>query len=588
MGQHAASPLRPPPGARAVVFRGDDASAVARAVREAAGDGFVLPVGPYRYPYAAVVQLLRDAGLYLDPAGETATDPVLSREALTDMLRTLLPRGVRIGILDATRLDRASADLLGALAATAQLATEYGFAASGLIIGAPAELPESLQLPKADIREVAAHAQPTPEPSSTAVRLLRLLMGAPHPVREESLAAVAALTQATLRSALNELAAAEMVETRARIGLGPAQISAEPLTGPWLESAETLLPCARLAVQPDPGQARHLAREAWQRGEPETAAYYFSLSGEDAGGAADDLLFGRALAATGAGASAREILLRHEDDPAGILDTAMLGAELAEQGEISMAHTEKLLRRAERTSAAPLARAVRAKLLLKQGNADAARNLLRRTTKAELGACPPEVRLEHELAVIAATANGIERHLREAAACCTTRLQSRRLAAVRLLRDSDAEVLAAKLAAESLDAHALRLMSKDAISAALRHILEPIVPTERSLATDPAALFARLRAHGATVLAALIGDRLEIQPPAARTRPGLASQLEEKLLRLRARPQALSLGRDEFSGLGPFAGGSALVLFEYGTAGPLIVVFRTAGLPMIEHLLGDK
>ncbi|MCB9894880.1 MAG: hypothetical protein H6839_10550 [Planctomycetes bacterium] len=568
-----------------MVFRGDDACAVARAVREAVGDGIVLPSGPYRYPYAGIVQLLRAAGLFHDPTGDTATDPVLSREALTDLLRELLPGGGRIGVLDVGALDRASAVLLGAFAETAQLAAEGGFAATGVVLGAPSDVPEVLQLPKADIRDTSPLGLPPATPSANARRVLALVAGAPHPVHEDSLATVTGLSRTALQSALRELAAADYVEIGVRVGLGPARLDLEPESRPWLETIETRLPAARLAVNPEPALAWHLAREAWSRSEPQVAIHCFSLAGGAEPAPADEVLFARALAATGNAAAACELLDKLEDNPGVTLQAALLAADLAACGVLSLQRAEKLLRRAERSDDAVAARAARSSLLLKQGKPDAAFNLLRRTTKPELELCPPDARLEHELAVIAAASGGADKHRKPAETLCVTRAQRRRLALAAVQHDPSGEDLAVRLAAEDLDAPALRDVQEKSRIAALAGIMQPRAVATRAPAATPGELFQRLREHGATVLAALVGDSLEIYPPGAQTRPGLASQLDEKLRRLRAHPHAVSFARDEFAGLGPFRGGAALALTEFGNAGPLIVVFRGDTLPAIEHLL---
>jgi hypothetical protein len=113
--------IEAPAGARVVVFRGRDAACVARAVRTAVGGGLMLPAGPYRYPYAGVVQLLREADLFHDPAADTADDLILTREALADQLWAVLRRDVSIGIPCVESIDHASAQLFASFAAIALL-----------------------------------------------------------------------------------------------------------------------------------------------------------------------------------------------------------------------------------------------------------------------------------------------------------------------------------------------------------------------------------------------------------------------------------------------------------------------------------
>lgn len=588
MGQHSFSRLQAT--APACVISGADACAVARAVQREVNAGIVLPAGPYRYPYAALVHLLRLAGLFQDPAGETATDPVLSREALTDLLRQLLPRGVRIGLVCADRLDHASAELLGAFAATARLALAHGLQACGLVIGTLGHLPEGLQGIEAELRSVPGNPEPSTQLSPEASRLLSLLAGAPHPVLETSLLQASGLPGPSARAALRELAAAELVDLQARLALGPAtlRLDTEPEVEAWADTPEVRLPHARLAVARDPMLALHLGRQALIHDEPELAAHCFAMA--ETSSAHDRLLEAVALVRSGAvdaGLAVLEQLRERALSGPDALQRGVLAALLAEHGRLPAATADALLRKAERAGATVASVAWRARLLVRQGAFGKARNLLRRTRRAELAQQPPDTRIEHALAEAACLAGlgdrrAAESRLQEAAAICTTRGSRRRLASVA------ADSQAVRLAADDLDATALAAAEPQAVRDALGGLFAEATSAIGS-ADDITALFDRLHAHGATLLAALVGEELELRPPAAHAHPGLAARLESKLRQIRAIPQAVVMAQEDLTGLGAFSGRSQLVLHSHGAAGPLLAVFKGGSLPPLERLLGgDK
>jgi hypothetical protein len=589
MGQHSSSRLQPPAGARIRVIRGGDACAVARAVRLAVGDGIVLPAGPYRYPYAAVVHLLRLAGLFQDPAGDTATDPVLTREALTDSLRLLLPRGVHIGVVGADCLDRASASMLGAFAETARLAARHGLRPSGLVLGAVGELPPQLQSEQAELLTVAGLPDPLPRLSPEALLLLALLKGAPHPVQESALLQAGGLPGPALRGALRELASAELAEPSFRVALGPAaaRLELEPRAQAWLDTPEVWLPHARLAAGHDPALALHLGNQALQHDDPVVAAHCFALAGS--GAVHDRVAHGLALARGGSPDAARALfdeLRGAEPASAEVLQLGILAALLSEQGRLPQPEADALLRKAERAGAPAGARAWRARLLAQGGANAAARNLLRRTRRAELEQQPPEIRLEHALAEAACLRGlgdprGAANRLAQAAALCATRADMRRVAKAA----SDPRELS--LAAEDLDAAVLAAADPAEARLALEALFAATAPVAHP-ADELGALFERLRAHGATLLAALVGEVLELHPPGAHAQPGLAARLEARLRMLRAFPQAVTVDRDELANLGSFSGHSALVLHSHGSAGPLIAVFKGGNLPPLQSLLGEE
>lgn len=571
MKQGAAGVPRQTPGARVRVIRGGDACAVARAVRETVEDGIVLPAGPYRYPYAAVSALLRIAGSFVDPPGETTTDPVLSREPLVDGLRKLLARGNVISVTLADKLDAASAELLGRYAATAHLAVEHGLQPGGLVLGTLGELPSAFRFDSADIRDVEPQNAPKPKLSDDARHVLRLVAGAPHPVRQNILRAASGLAAAYLQTALVELAAGDLIEVGERIGLGPAAESGEACPE-WQGTPEVFLPAAALSISGDPRLARQLGHAALQRGEFNTGVYCFGFTKSER--VSDAIAYGRALAGTGKVEPAKAIFdeLAKQDLPE-VESTALgaLGVLLAERGALKPQGADRVLKRFNNVTS----RGWRIRLKVWQGQYDSARNLVRRTTREELEYAQPAVRLEHQLAIIAALRHSgqeakVEKKLREAEELCTTRAERRRLG-----------VDTARLAALDLDAPFLR----DCGGAEVLKELLATSPGPEIRAHTPKEMFANLRVHGATLLAALEGESLVVVPPGALARPGLAAHVGSKLRRMREYPEAFSFGSDEFESLGPFAGRSTLALQRSG--GPMFVLFRRGHVPDVAQLIKD-
>lgn len=571
MKQGAGSSARPLHGARVRVIRGRDARAVARAVRDYCEEGIALPTGPYRYPYAAVCALLRNTGLFTDPTGETATDPVLSPDALVDGLRELLARGALIGVLNADSIDASSACLLGRFAATAQLAVENGLNPGGLVLGTVGDLPPSLKFENAAIVDVADAPVPPAQTSSAAQHVLELVAGAPHPVTQAALRSASGLSAAHLQTALVELAAGEFVEIGERIGLGPAACTCEARTE-WLGTPEVRLPLAALCVTRDRQLARHLGTECLQRGDHESAVFCFGFCELERAGEA--IAYGHALACTGKIAPARQIFeqLEAEEFPQGeILALGKLGVLLAECNELKPTRADRLLKRVDSAAS----RAWRARMLVMQGKFDSAKNLLRRTTRNELERESRSTQLEHELALVACLRHAnqgdkADKKLVELKPLYSSRAELRRLG-----------LEVARLAALELDAGALRKCGGGAV---LKEVLIP-APHLRSGVRSAQDVFAGLRAHGATLLAALEGEALVVVPPGALARPGLAAQVRGKLRRMREHPQAFSFGSEEFDGLGPFAGRSTFALQR--KSGPMFVLFRPGLVPDVAQLLKE-
>jgi hypothetical protein len=469
MSQH---PLNPgvPPGARSVVYRGSDAATVARYVRCAVGGGLVLPPGPYRYPYAAVIQLLREASLFADPAADTAEDVMVSREALCDQLAYVLQRGVYIGVLCADNLDDASARLLAGFAAIAQIAVAHGHRVSGLVLGTSGDLAACLEFADAEIREAYGARAPTPVLDRAAAHVLAVMQAAPHPVLEDSLLAAADVGARAAQAAIRMLASADMLHVGSRIALGPAVVPSADEATAWPDSPELRLPLARLSVQPDHKQAVRLAEQAMARGAHDVALWCMSRTQPTT--PHELLLLAGASAASGQHESAYALiapLTQTDLPPSESFELAKVQVALVASGLCASDAAEASLRAAERSGFALAARPLRAQLLASRGNVEGALTLLRRTRRQELEAADPTLRLQHEFAEIRCKrqlgGSGTGRRWRQTASMCVTRAQQREFAR---LRGDTAEYL--QLSARDFDAAALR-GTPEAVGDAIRALL---------------------------------------------------------------------------------------------------------------------
>jgi hypothetical protein len=479
MSQHFLN-VAAPAGARVVVFRGRDPACVTRAVRQVVGNGLMLPAGPYRYPYAAVVQLLREAGLFHDPAADTADDVILTRDALADLLWSILRRDARVGIPCADLLDYASARLLADFAALARIAVGHGYHAAGLALGTCGALPRCLQLDGADIREVSGKPAPAPVLSRAASRVLAVMQGAPHPVMESSLIAAADIGARATQAAMRELVSTDLLEVGCRVALGPSAVAAEAGVSVWLETPEIRMPPARLSIQPDAEQANRIARDAAGRGESELAVWCLTHVGPESVGAV--LMLAEAAAHCGRMELAHALtapLVNAELAPRETFGLAVVLALLVPPGLVAADMAESWLRAAERAGSAVRARPLRAGLLLSAGRPKAAFNLLRRTTQAQLSREAGATVLEHEFAVVRCLHGlgdvvGAGRRLRKIAPLCITRAQRRERAKLGMAIDEcefDLEFLS--LSAAALDAVALGGGKPEATQRALAALLRP-------------------------------------------------------------------------------------------------------------------
>lgn len=477
MSQHPVK-LAAPPGARTVVVRGEDPAAVARAVCKVVGNGPVIAAGPFRYPYAAAVQLLREAGLFHDPTADTADDPMITREALCDLLWVLLRRGVLIGVACADRIDHSSAALLADFAAVARIAVSHGWCAGGLVLGTCGDLPACLQIAGAEIRACPARPAPSPALSREALRVLSVLHAAPHPVAESSLVQAADIGARAAVAAIRELASADLVHLGGRISLGPSAEETESPAAPWLDTPEVRLPLVRLALQPGREQACGLARTAIARDEHDIA--FWCMTRVEPESASDVLLLARAAIGSGRLQIAHgiaESLASAELSAADTAEFAKLQALLVHSGLVSNEVARSWLRRAARVAPAVVVRPWRARLLAIADNPQAALNLLRRTTQAELDSVSTDARLQHELAVIRclSLARDMEpaaRRLRKIRPQCVTRAQRRECAALGMaVGDAGSELEFARICAAGFDAESLHDVGPTIVRAAIESLM---------------------------------------------------------------------------------------------------------------------
>jgi hypothetical protein len=440
----------------------------------------MLPAGPYRYPYAAVVQLLREAGLFHDPAADTADDVMLTRDALADLLWSILRCDVRVGIPCADLLDYASARLLADFAELARIAVAHGHRAAGLVLGSCGALPQCLQLDGADIREVSGEPAPAPILSRAASRVLAVMRGAPHPVMGSSLIAAADIGARATEAAMRELVSADLLNVGCRVALGPSAVAAEAGVPAWLETPEIRMPPARLSIQPDAEQASRIAHEAATRGEHEIVVWCLARAAPKSNGDVLTLAMSAARCGRAKLAHALTVALgKAELTPLEMFGLAVVQTLLVPSGLVAVEAAESQLRAAERAGFAARARPWRAVLLLAAGRPEAAFNLLRRTTHAQLSREAGATVLEHEFAVVRCLhalgdVVGAGRRLRKIAPLCITRAQRRERALLGMtISPADLEPEFLALSAAALDAVALGEGKREATHKAVAALMRP-------------------------------------------------------------------------------------------------------------------
>jgi hypothetical protein len=470
-----------PAGARVVVFRGQDAACVTRAVRTAVADGLILPPGPYRYPYAAVIQLLRETSLFQDPAADTADDVMPTREALAGLLWRVLRRDVRVGVPCADMLDPASAKFLADFAAISRMAVAHGHRTAGLVLGTCGALPTCLRIEGADIRDVPGASAPAPVLSRAGERVLSVMRGAPHPVAESSLIIAADIGARATQAAMRELASADLLDVGNRVALGPSAVLVEAAVTPWLDTPEVRLPPARLSIEPEEEQASRIAHQAAASGEHDLALWCLTRARRTS--VTCELMLARAAAHCGRPELAHAIaveLTTKDLTPLQIFELGVVHALLVPLGLADAKAAESCLRAAGRRGFAARALPWRVGLLLHGGRAKAAFNLLRRMTRAQLACESSATVLEHEFATTRCLqclgdASGAARRLRRIAPLCLTPAQRRERARFGMAADPgqfEQEFLS--LSAAVLEAATLAQGAPGAVGAAIAPLMRDV------------------------------------------------------------------------------------------------------------------
>jgi hypothetical protein len=574
------------------VFRAEHGADLVRPLRDAAAaDAILAPAGPYKFPYAAALEV---ANLLspLPAAPDHSDDGVLSRPALVSALRPLLVRGATLILPRLDWLDRESLRLFGELAATAALLGTGGFK---LVAGACDDAclrawNELLDQQWATVQVIAPAEFPRARPRS---ELVDFLCVAPHPVERHLLARACGASPSGFPAALRALHASGVVVDGARVGLGPAANLAEPenpgeIRNKLLETGAISLPAGHFALHGSSNAegAMQLARASLRHHEFGAACHYFQRAEPRAGMAQlDEARFAHALAQAGFADSAMEKILAFKPRttaPAVATELALAIFALATRGSVSGPEAQKMLRRAGAKSEGVRAlHSILRSRLLAPGPKSA--RLLARVPESTLKKMAATAQLHWLLASALAHADTsrAERQrkvLLRAEQLCGNAFEALEVAQVAT------RVLPSPVHWQNLASRALAVMDPHALADACKHLDSPkrrLLGHEAPLsyaAVEPLSLsqiFRWLRTCGVSLLATVHEGSLRIEPPGALSRPGLAAWLHTQLNRMADFPDAFLLPRQGPPGASGYHG-DVLALKRLGPFGPTIALVQPA------------
>ncbi|MCC6572617.1 MAG: hypothetical protein IT462_02395 [Planctomycetes bacterium] len=595
-------------------------SGLAQALARSRAEVVALAAGPYRYPYAAALELSRMLN------GGNLPGPVMGAESLSRsrLAQALLPHLKRLVVLRIARLewvDTESLTLLAALIETSRAIASAGhkgrwWAVCGLGAGTPTDRMGSLLDPALALcSDVEPPAQLPASVSPQERRLMAVLHAAPHPLPLPTAFACAGLSEETAGVALRRLAGAQLIDSGPRLGLGCAAdtvaLQADELNrarAALTEFSEADVPESRLALAGEQAGSVlralswQLGQRALEEGEPNLALARMRQSGKLSGRGCDEIIYARALARVGALDSALGILDQSRHEPADArmqLEQARLAFDLAMAGRVGARDAEKILRRVERLGRSGRGidccievRAMRAEIMLRRKDVPRALALLRRRPPGSLQTASPAAR--HRFLVAKARTLLASGRATAAHQC---------LDELRAIPRSDAEMLAVEHLAlaslpgrdEALAAHkralvlAARVLDARAVSAHARALGAEAVAVLASVlgradgaamadGGDPrlnaATAWHWFSARGATLLATLEGEHASIFPPEARANPGLCAWLKVVLSRVGRHAGAQLIQLSPIPNAGNFGGDLLLVSPGFGRVGPTVVALK--------------
>lgn len=608
------------PRDRVVVLRTTQPSRLGGVLRErahwAAGIAasvISLPAGPYRYPFAAALELSRQFHSNDEPVNSDAAG--LGRAAMAQALSPLVLKETLLVVPRLDWLDAHSVNLFADLVQVSTMASQMGLGSRFRLWGGlPAEEPAAglqalLNLAQC-CDETLDHAS-LPVLTAHQLSILDVLAAAPNPLDYETLQEVCGLQKRALDAALRGLVAAQLVDPGPRIGMGSASdlLPERDLTcfrQALLASSAARIPDARLALQASLGLA---SGEGWQLGlnalaeeEGPLARYRFESSTRACHvlTSRQELLLAQALALSGAADAAHAHYCAQTG--ASSVEFARLAFALCRAGRLTQREADAALRRCQRSGGHSLEYVtLRAELLLDAGLVPSALKLLQRIPTALREREAPQTRAAFCLTLARAWhAMGQLAKARAALNAARQVCASSRLSlliehwACQCSGEADQarvgnrllEVAAPLLDVENVKwALSLSGSPQDAAESLIRGLGTGDLP-QPALATgqfDLRRLWRELQGQGANMMATLIDGELCVMPPAARLQPGLDAWLAVQLNELSAFPGLAMVKLAPPPNAGEFSGD--VLLAGIGPLGPLLVFLSRTRLSKSRSLL---
>ncbi|MEE9311855.1 MAG: hypothetical protein V3V10_05515 [Planctomycetota bacterium] len=622
--------------ARVLVFRSSYTCGLQRLVQEsvwaAAEQGarsFILPAGPYRYPYACALQLVRMVQGVTPGMPQFADDQALSREALVSVLRGLICPSVVIGLPRLDQIDVESVLLFSGLLGFADQCKRLGIETGIRLIAGVSE-----EYPSAEIRALleASFVQLVEqkalleiseyELSADEYRILGFFRAAPSPLAMKDLAGLLGMEGSVLTEYLRSLHELGLAYFAGTTGAGSGL---PELPGLDAESEEAFrimadsglgkIPEARLWLERgrDSALAEKLGRRAFENHEFRAAMNCFrqATKGNVGRHMELELAYGQTLARVGSLEGALGIyqealdfnLTAGED-----VELGRLAMRLSEFGMAQQPRVDQILRRAERGCRGKLLdaeveiRTLRAQLMIKSGEGARAVTLLRRVLLAQLEKISPPVSMDYYLTLARANlqegrpkqTDKFLRRARNFADSMYSRLQVETailgMASSEKLRKGALETALEAAAQLCLADEFEKLLSQTDTNTVNQIIQKTLGTGNKGAATDNKDSakegFQWLEERGAVLMAGLNhDDELEIFPGSARSKVGISAWLESSVRRLQEFPGVQMTNLHAIPVSGTFSGELLMTAKEYADLRHVLVLFRKDRVLNIRELL---
>lgn len=590
---------------------------------------YVLPAGPYRYPYAAALTLVGMVQSVQPGRTQFANDHALSREALVSALRPLVCQKVIVGIPRLDQLDHESALLFADLLRVSKLCENLEIE-SGLTVvaGVSEEYPNNaaralLQLSFVQLIDCGSVSPAElPELKHDDRRMLAFLLAAPSPMPLSRLADLMVLDGTALTGTLRSLQELGLAHLSDVAGAGSGLFEFDGLDSYFTQALGILrdsdyerIPEAQLWLQKGnvAALANKLGQRALKHGENRAAINCFRAASKAVSkrNLELELAYGQALARAGSVEGALGIYqeaIELELSPQEDIELGRLAAQLSESGLARYARADKILRRAERGCRGKQLdseieiRVLRCQMMIKNGEPARAITLLRRMVMAQLEKVSSGVALDYFLTL--ARANWLEgrqkqteKNLARAHDFAKGRRSALRAFKVTLELTNDESCRESSI--REATSAAAELCLADDLEPLVSRIgdewAKPILETAFGVASPKLALqdslptskdFRWLAERGAVLMAGINAkDEVEIFPKSARNMAGIGAWLESSVRRLQEFPDVQLINLHAVPVSGTFSGDMLMTAQEYFGLQHVMVVFRKENVMNIRELL---